>query len=46
MVYTGPDGLKNPEAFIMIVVMLFVSIIVAMLATALLYYPLYRFCIR
>jgi len=42
----GSDGLKNPEAFTMIVVMLFVSIIVALLVTALLYYPLYRFCIR
>jgi len=42
----GADGVKNPEEFIQIVYMLFVSIIVALVLTALVYYPLYRFCIR
>ncbi|XP_023329618.1 sodium-dependent phosphate transporter 1 [Eurytemora carolleeae] len=42
----GTDGIKNTQAFIQIVYMLFVSIIVSMVATALVYYPLYKYCIR
>lgn len=42
----GSNGLKNAEEFATIVYMLFVSILIALVASAVFYFPLYKYCFR
>ena len=44
--YLGSDGIANSEELVQIVYMLLVSVLIALVDTALLYYPLYKYCIR